>query len=255
MKLIPICFSVVTVLSACGDSKTIRQTGVPTSKTNDQGDPINNKNHEIAFPWEAKGPVFKAKVWIGDGEGWLASLGIPKNSQESVVVNAANGGLGGGGGIDGALCKWANTYLGKPFTTWRVGGAKLPNGSMAPDPLPTGEFALFDTPFGWIYLAVGPIASQVSSLDEAKQKVSTLYKAMLEQANKDKIKRIVLPAISTDIFAGGGKGFSKEAFIKAVYQGMIGGIENFQKDNPTSTLLIIVNNWDPNIVSKVPSIS
>jgi O-acetyl-ADP-ribose deacetylase (regulator of RNase III) len=177
------------------------------------------------------------------------TTGYPKNTRESVVVNAANGGLGGGGGIDGALCSWAQGSLGRPFTNWRA-EAKLPDGSIPPDPLPTGEFALFDTPFGWIYLAVGPMASAMKSLDEAEQKVRNLYQHILEHAHKSNIKRIVLPAISTDIFAKGGKGFTKEEFIQAVYRAMIEGIENFQKAYPASKLLIIVNNWDEKVVQK-----
>jgi O-acetyl-ADP-ribose deacetylase (regulator of RNase III) len=166
------------------------------------------------------------------------------------VVNAANGGLGGGGGIDGALCNWAQVNLSRPFTTWRA-EAKLPNGSIPPNPLPTGDFALFDTPFGWIYLAVGPIARDMHSLDEAKQKVSNLYQNMLDHAYKNNVKRIILPAISTAIFASDGKGFTKKEFIQAVYQAMIEGIENFQKVYPNSKLLIIVNNWDEKVVQKV----
>jgi O-acetyl-ADP-ribose deacetylase (regulator of RNase III) len=167
-------------------------------------------------------------------------------------VISATGGLGGGGGIDGALCNWAQVNLGRPFTTWRA-EAKLPNGSIPPNPLPTGDFALFETPFGWIYLAVGPIASAIKSLDEAKQKVSNLYQNMLDHAHKNNVKRIVLPAISTDIFASGGKGFTKEEFIQTVYKAMIEGIKNFQTAYPTSKLLIIVNNWDEKVVQKVKS--
>jgi O-acetyl-ADP-ribose deacetylase (regulator of RNase III) len=212
------------------------------SGTNNNRSGSGTNRQDWVIVWEAKGNVQQASQWIGASQDWLTPLGIPKNSRESVVVNAANGDLGGGGGIDGALFSWAQSSLGRPFTKWRV-EAKLPNGNPPPNPLPTGDFALFDTQFGWIYLAVGPIAKAMQSLDEAKQKVSNLYYNMLAHAHKDNVKRIVLPAISTDIFADDGKGFTKDEFIDAIFKAMIEGIEKFQKAYPASKLLIIINNW------------
>ena len=100
--------------------------------------------------------------------------------------------------------------------------------------------------FGKIYQAVGPQASDVSSLKEIEDMLCALYDAMLTKAHSDTdIKHILLPALSVAIFAGSKPGvFTKEEFIYAAYWGMIKGIKKFEKANSGHTLEIILNVWD-----------
>jgi O-acetyl-ADP-ribose deacetylase (regulator of RNase III) len=248
-------FSILNLIACdCGPQTKNNQNNHPKNnqperdnQNDGEKDPVEDK------VWKPKGPVFKANVHINSSNDWLNKLGIPFNGKESVVVNAANGGLNGGGGIDGALFGWVDKQLISGFKTWR-NGAKMPGGGMVPNPLPTGQFAIFDTPFGWIYLAVGPMASGVSSLEEAKGKVERLYQGILEKAYQDKVKRIVLPAISTAIFAGDGRGFTKEEFIQAIYQAMISAINIFHHTRPGASLQIIVNNWREEVVKEVTNL-
>ena len=241
-QALPLFFASL-VFSACG---TNQPAGLETQPVDRKDSSADGMPHI-----DASSHVWQAAIQVDAENGWLTALGIPINNKKSVVVNAANGSLGGGGGLDGALCNWAKKNVtGFDAQAWRK-GAKSPNQATVPNPLPTGEFAIFDTSFGWIYLAVGPIASNMSSLEEARNKVRNLYANMLVHAHKQHVDRIVLPAISTSIFAGPGKGFSKDEFLQAVYQGMIEGIENFKAQQPGAPMKIILNNWHEKVVQKI----
>jgi O-acetyl-ADP-ribose deacetylase (regulator of RNase III) len=252
MKHVVILFLIFILSAGSCQSNKPGSGKKPTDITpkQDKVIPKEGQKKEDLAPWESTGNVRKASQWIDDKIDWLTPLGISKTTK-SIVVNASNENvLSPGGGIDGALGGWAKTVGLKP---WQ--GATLPNGSPVTGSLEPGKFAIFKVPFGALYLAVGPRASAVNSLEEAKKYVSTLYTNMLNKANHDGAERIVLPAISTAIFAGDGKGFSKKEFIKAIYEAMIKGIEEFQKNNSNSQLLIIVNNWDPNLVQNITALN
>jgi O-acetyl-ADP-ribose deacetylase (regulator of RNase III) len=225
---------------------TSSPSGTPSSAT--PGNPTNTLQH-------VTGNIYKAAAWINATDAWLNQLGIDKTKKETVVVNASRSDIKTvGGGIDGALGGWAGA---NNTTPWEKPAPKLPNGYDAPDKLKAGKFALFQVPFGYIYLAVGPVSSQVKSLAKTKDLIANLYYNILAQAKKDGMKCVVLCAISTDIFAGNGKetdtgkGFEKEEFIANVYEGMQQGIDQFQQENPEHTLKIILNNWDKKVVDKI----
>ncbi|MEM7055405.1 MAG: macro domain-containing protein [Bacteroidota bacterium] len=123
-----------------------------------------------------------------------------------------------------------------------------------PKQLQAEEYAISTVSFGKIFHAYGPQASQVGSLEEAKQLVSDLYYNMLCKATQDKMQLIVLAAISTGIFAGGGPGFTKQEFTHTAYTAMIQGIDKFQQQHPNHALKIIVNMWDTNVVKQVQAL-
>jgi O-acetyl-ADP-ribose deacetylase (regulator of RNase III) len=211
----------------------------------------NTKSDKDAKPFSWEGidskNIFRANAWIGKTDEWLAKLGIDKSKQETVVVNAANPHITSpGGGIDGALGKWAAA---NGTTPWRNPAPTLPDGSLAPSSLSAGQFAFFPVSFGDIYLAVGPQASQIETLEKTTALLTDLCFNMLRQAQKDGRKCIVLCAISTAIFAGAGtesatsKPFTKEEFLKSMYKGLVDGVKRFQSENPNHTLKIILNNW------------
>ena len=204
----------------------------------------------VPTDWVLTEHVYQADVWVSSDQSWLDKLGITPSTGKAVVVNASNEEVTRpGGGLDGSLANWARSAGLKP---WK--NAVLADGTPAAR-LEAGRFALFSTNFGWIYLAVGPRASGVSSLEAAKNKVSELYNNMLCKAQQDGAERIVLPAISTVIFADKGPGFTKEEFIGTIYKGMIQGIASFQQKHPGHILKIILNNWDKKVVEKVKKLN
>jgi O-acetyl-ADP-ribose deacetylase (regulator of RNase III) len=230
---------------------------------------------ENKISWEAKwksinthNNILQAQGWINTKDKskineWLSKVGIKdKNIRESVVVNAANDHIASpGGGIDGALGKWAEINGTTPWTKpvailGQPSAVTLPDGSKAPSTLEAGKFALFPVSFGDIYLAVGPIASGVKTLEKTKTLVADLYYNILTKAQQDGRKNVVLCAISTAIFAGAGQetetgvSFTKEQFIDSVYEGMYEGIKRFQSQN-TSKLSIVLNNWDNKVIGSL----
>lgn len=191
-----------------------------------------------------QGVVSKTAVKI-KAPSWLGGLKLP-GGKKSVVVNASNEGTTfGGGGLNGALHAYVTTV--ERQTAWK--NLRLPDKTTmtAGQQVPAGAYAISDTNFGEIYHAVGPRARDTTDLKEAQGKVQTLYYTMLVKAQQDAMTHIVLPAISTAIFAGAGPGFTQAQFIAAMYEGMYQGIQEFVTKNSAPTLHIILNGWKPGV--------
>lgn len=203
---------------------------------------------EVTNDWNIKGNLWKAYAVIDATDLWLKPLGIiDKTKKDTVVVNAANSNITSPrGGIDGALGGWAKA---NGATPWTNPTSTLPSGSIAPRHLDAGQFALFSVSFGYIYLAVGPTCSQVKTLPKTSELMKDLYYNILAKAQEDHMKRVVLCAISTSIFAGAGseletgKKFTELEFLQSVYAGAKSGIAKFQQEHPNHTLQVILNNW------------
>lgn len=187
------------------------------------------------------GKVSKQLVLVQSDRAWLKQLGLTGN--ENVLVNASNESISfGGGGLNGALTNYASKVEGQK--AWE--NLVLPDGSSVTPgkQIAAGEYALSDISFGRIFHAVGPVASATKTLQEAENKVTALYYNMLCRAHNDGVECIVLPAISTAIFAGAGPGFTKAEFIRAMYRAMKQGIDKFEKEHPGYRMSITLNNWD-----------
>ncbi|MHB9147777.1 MAG: macro domain-containing protein [Candidatus Amoebophilus sp.] len=238
-------------------NRTSQTTPKPNEKPKPDGKAAEDKtkNPSSITPWDITENIYKAAVQINQTDNWLNQLGIDKTKEETVVVNASNSYIKSpGGGIDGALGSWARA---NNTTPWTKPAPLLPNGNNAPDRLNAGEFALFSVSFGHIYLAIGPMASQVQSLKKSRDLIANLYYNILVQAKQDNKKCVVLCAISTQIFAADGKetdtgkAFTKAEFVINAYEGMKQGIAQFQQEDPKHTLKIILNNWDETVVDQV----
>jgi O-acetyl-ADP-ribose deacetylase (regulator of RNase III) len=217
--------------------------------------PLNDKLQTLKWNNPGKGDLSVGTAMI-DGAGsdsWINQLKIDKTKKETVFVNASNENITSpGGGLDGALAGWATN---NSITPWKNPQALLPGGAAAPNSLSAGQFAIVAGNFGYIYLAVGPRATNVNTLAKTSKLLETLYANILDQAQKDGMKKVVLPAVSTAIFAGKGtesetgKPFTKDEFLYHVYLGMHDGIEKFRTSHPGHTLKIILNNWDARLMN------
>lgn len=244
---------------ACGNSSSMPRDDTPPYKAppaSDYKEFITWFNQEIgdmkvsgSSYTPSEGGIYKAKVWIKKDLKWLKTLQL---IEDVVVVNAANESIIPGGGIDGALFNSVKK-IDPSINEWKP--VKNPKGQEVTG-LKAGEYAISVDGYSchatgspvrlYLYHAVGPRASETSNLQEAQSKVETLYYNMLLKAEgTTTMKSIVLPAISTAIFAGGGSGFTKKEFIKAMYLSMYRGIKRFREKNPKHRIRVVLNNFTP----------
>ena len=113
-------------------------------------------------------------------QGDITKLGV------DAIVNAANSGLRGGGGVDGAI--------------HRAGGPSIMQECRMIGGCPTGEAVV--TTAGkltarYVFHAVGPIYS--GSLDDERL-LTSAYQSCLNLAEQRQIKSIAFPSLSTGIY-------------------------------------------------------
>jgi len=102
------------------------------------------------------------------------------------IVNAANSGLRGGGGVDGAI--------------HRAGGPGIMEECRKIGGCPTGEAVVTTAgrlPAKYVFHAVGPIYS--GSLDDERL-LASAYQSCLDLAEQRQVKSIAFPSLSTGIY-------------------------------------------------------
>jgi O-acetyl-ADP-ribose deacetylase (regulator of RNase III) len=106
--------------------------------------------------------------------------------QADAIVNAANSGLRGGGGVDGAI--------------HRAGGPSIMEECRKIGGCPTGEAVVTTAgrlPAKYVFHAVGPIYS--GSLDDERL-LASAYQSCLNLAEQHQVKSIAFPSLSTGIY-------------------------------------------------------
>ena len=106
--------------------------------------------------------------------------------QADAIVNAANSGLRGGGGVDGAI--------------HRAGGPSIMEECRKIGGCPTGEAVVTTAgrlPAKYIFHAVGPIYS--GSLNDERL-LASAYQSCLNLAEQHQVKSISFPSLSTGIY-------------------------------------------------------
>src|SRR6266496_6240766 len=106
--------------------------------------------------------------------------------QADAIVNAANSGLRGGGGVDGAIL--------------RAGGPSIMEECRKIGGCPTGEAVVTTAgrlPAKYVFHAVGPIYN--GSLDDERL-LTSAYQSCLNLAERHQVKSISFPSLSTGIY-------------------------------------------------------
>ena len=106
--------------------------------------------------------------------------------QADAIVNAANSGLRGGGGVDGAI--------------HRAGGPSIMEECRKIGGCPTGEAVVTTAgrlPAKYVFHAVGPI---YSGRHDDERLLTSAYQSCLNLAEQHKVKSIAFPSLSTGIY-------------------------------------------------------
>lgn len=108
------------------------------------------------------------------------------------VVNAANGSLLGGGGVDGALLRAGGDR--------QLAGRQRLRATDWPDGLPTGRAAASeagDLPARWVIHVVGPVHSTV---EDRSHLLESCYREALRVADDLGVESIAFPAVSAGVY-------------------------------------------------------
>jgi O-acetyl-ADP-ribose deacetylase (regulator of RNase III) len=107
------------------------------------------------------------------------------------VVNAANSGLAGGGGVDGAIHRTGGPSIMRELDEVRAKIGRCPAGGA----VATGAG---DLPARWVFHAVGPIY-RGGHEGEAVQ-LASCYRTCLEMAEERQLRSVSFPSISTGAY-------------------------------------------------------
>ncbi len=193
----------------------------------------------------------------GTWTDWMSNADLNLQQTEKVVlVNASNTSISfNGSGINGAINNFVTNV--HKQTSWQ--DLELPDGTKNPTSIKPGEYAI-STAGNWkIYHACGVCASdiglgKIESVEKAQQIMTKMTYNMLERAELNGIKAIVLCAISTLAFASAGVNadestFTQDQFLRAMYIGMYMGIDKFKQTYPGFKLSIMLNSWNLNALN------
>jgi O-acetyl-ADP-ribose deacetylase (regulator of RNase III) len=122
------------------------------------------------------------------------------------IVNAANSGLSGGGGVDGAI--------------HRAAGPQLAPAARAAGPCPTGHAVMtlgFRLPARYVIHAVGPVWSGGDQGED--DLLASCYERSLVLAGEAGLRSIAFPSISTGVF-----GFPKDRAARIAHATVARGV-------------------------------
>jgi len=126
------------------------------------------------------------RVQVGDAALELVQGDITKQ-QVDAIVNAANTGLRGGGGVDGAIHRAGGPAIMEECR--RIGGC------------PTGDAVITtggNLPARHVIHAVGPVYQGGSSGEDSL--LASAYRRSLEVAGKNSLRSVAFPSISTGAY-------------------------------------------------------
>ena len=122
-----------------------------------------------------------------------AVLGDITLQRVDAIVNAANGSLLGGGGVDGAIHRAGGPAI--------LAACRELRGTSLPDGLPTGEAVATtagDLPATWVIHTVGPVYGKTGGRDA--ELLAACHTASLTVADEVGARTVAFPAISTGVY-------------------------------------------------------
>ncbi|HTC35894.1 MAG TPA: O-acetyl-ADP-ribose deacetylase [Bryobacteraceae bacterium] len=126
-----------------------------------------------------------------DGKKLRLLIGDITKLRVDAIVNAANSGLRGGGGVDGAIHRAGGSVIMRDLDAIRTRESGCPTGSA----VMTGAGAL---PAKYVFHAVGPIYHD--GLHGEPEQLASCYRKCLELAEQNGVRSISFPAISTGAY-------------------------------------------------------
>ena len=109
------------------------------------------------------------------------------------IINAANSGLNGGGGVDGAIHARGGPAI--------LAACRELRETLLPDGLPTGHAVATtagDLPAGWVIHTVGPVHS---AREDRSGLLASAYRESLRVADEIGARTVAFPSISTGVYA------------------------------------------------------
>jgi O-acetyl-ADP-ribose deacetylase len=140
------------------------------------------------------------------------------------IVNAANSGLRGGGGVDGAIHRAGGPAIMRDLDEIRASSGGCPTGSA----VVTGASAL---PAQYVFHAVGPIYHD--GLHGEPEHLANCYRKCLELAEQHGVRSISFPAISTGVY-----GYPLEEAARIALETIASRLQN--PDCPVQDVLIVL---------------
>lgn len=113
-------------------------------------------------------------------------------TQVDAVVNAANSGLLGGGGVDGAIHRAGGRAI--------LDACRELRATTLPDGLPTGQAVATtagDLPARWVIHTVGPVYSRA---DDRSSLLASAYRESLRVADTLPAATVAFPAVSAGVY-------------------------------------------------------
>lgn|SRR5699024_1983533 len=152
-------------------------------------------------------------------------VGDITQQKKDAIVNAANGTLLGGGGVDGAIHRAAGAKLLEECKEIREGnlqGKYLPTGKA----VITGGYQL---PARYVIHTVGPVWK--NNTEDEDEKLAACYKNSLQLAEEHRLTSISFPSISTGVYR-----FPVDRAAKIALHTIVEFLKNNQLGRATMTL-------------------
>jgi O-acetyl-ADP-ribose deacetylase (regulator of RNase III) len=146
-------------------------------------------------------------------ERLLVKVGDITREEVDAIVNAANSGLMGGGGVDGAIHRAGGPEI--------LAACREIRATLYPEGLPTGDAVI--TPAGrlpakHVIHTVGPVYGRHGGAEA--QLLASCYERSLTLAAEHSLRSIAFPAISTGIY-----GYPREEAAAVVRRAVAGSLE------------------------------
>mmetsp|Transcript_24917 Transcript_24917/g.33028 ORF Transcript_24917/g.33028 Transcript_24917/m.33028 type:complete len:251 (-) Transcript_24917:1299-2051(-) len=150
-------------------------------------------------------PSLKSPFTLVISQGSVVDFSYPPNKNKSAIVNAANEGCLGGGGVDGAITDAGGPNLAKDRLSLPIETSEKGWGNVrckTGDAKITGPNSYGSLHVPFVIHAVGPNYRAYDSPDEGDSLLSSAYKASLDRAKEAKLEAVAFSLLSAGIFRG-----------------------------------------------------